>query len=580
MVFATRNNIICAALFILAICFGRFFCCWNQEEKNLLLDLVSVAGIMVGLILLDIYRLKPEPSYTFKTLILHYAFLKITQILGFIMLKRFNKLCKNSKDHQEKVLKQILTQNKDTLFSKDHGLENVTSVESFREKMPLTTYDEYRKYAEMIREDGAEDVLFPGKAFFIALTSGTTSGKSKAFPKNPKAKWKVAPWLLIMHYKMIFATGNNFLSKWLYVKVIPKVITTKSGLESGPISAVTYKINFPFSVIPSALVHTEYESLYIHLAFSLIEDNVLCFSTMVSSTALSMFSILERDWETLCNDVENGTLSEHLNIPISERTRLNSLMKARPKRAALLRKEFAKGFQDIVSRIWPACPCLLALKTGVFETAANIVQEKYLGKLPIVSLVHIGTETFYGANINPMAEPDVRYVPLLPVNFFEFLPAEEYGEKTPSTVLAHQVEVGKMYEIVITTFDGLCRYRTEDVVKITGFHQTTPMYKFMYRAGDILSANLEKVPEFLLHDAVYAAATTWNKGFVEFTSCESVHVQLASQTSSDSFEQPKYVVFIEMNAAQRFRTNKKLTGRDIELAQDIAVMQPCAKIAN
>ncbi|XP_053402962.1 uncharacterized protein LOC123548896 [Mercenaria mercenaria] len=169
--------------------------------------------------------------------------------------------------------------------------------------------------------------------------------------------------------------------------------------------------------------------------------------------------------------------------------------------------------------------------------------------------MHNGTETIYGMNTDPMAEPDVNYVPILPLTFFEFLPIEEFGEKLPSTLLAHQVKVGQMYEIVITTFDGLYRYRTENVVKINGFYGTTPVYQFMHRAGDILSANMEKVPEFLLHDAIYAAAATWKKSIVEFTSCESVHVQLARASDTSS----RYVVFIELRDA------KKLDEQEIEL---------------
>ena len=334
--------------------------------------MVAASGIVVGLILFDIYRLKPVFSHTYKTLVLQYAFVRITELFGLFMLKRFKRLCENCKDCQEQTLKQILKENKNSLFYKEHGLEDVTAVESFREKMPLTTYDDYRKYAEMIQEEGVENILFPGKAFFLALTSGTTSGKSKMFPKNPKARTKIAPWYMMVNYLLVFTPGNEFLSKWLYVKVLPKPILSKSGVELGPVSAVTYRVNFPFSVIPNVVVHTEYEALYIHLVFALAEENVTCFSTMVSTTALSLLSILERNWESLCNDIENGKLSRHLNISISERKRLNSLMKACPMRAAVLRKEFEKGFKDIVPRIWPECPCLMALKTGVFETAVGI----------------------------------------------------------------------------------------------------------------------------------------------------------------------------------------------------------------
>ena len=288
------------------------------------------------------------------------------------MLKRFDKKCKNCEKEQQNLLREILKQNRTTCFAKDYGLENVDTIKMFKERMPLTTYENYRKYAEMVKDEGAENMMFPGKPIFIALTSGTTSGKCKVFPKSNQARSKGSLWILMMIYVMVYSTGSSFLKKWIYVKVLPKMTKTKSGTETGPISAMTYRLNFPFSCIPSNSIQKENEALYIHLAFSLAEDNISCFSTMVSTTALSLLTVMEKNWENLCNDIEKGQLKENLDIPEDERNRLSGLMKPNPKRAAFLRKEFAKGFKDIVLRIWPECPCLVALNTGVFEAAVNM----------------------------------------------------------------------------------------------------------------------------------------------------------------------------------------------------------------
>jgi len=41
--------------------------------------------------------------------------------------------------------------------------------------------------------------------------------------------------------------------------------------------------------------------------------------------------------------------------------------------------------------------------------------------------------------------------------------------------------VGKQYELVVTTYEGLYRYRSEDIVEISGFSGSTPKYKFIRR---------------------------------------------------------------------------------------------------
>ncbi len=43
-----------------------------------------------------------------------------------------------------------------------------------------------------------------------------------------------------------------------------------------------------------------------------------------------------------------------------------------------------------------------------------------------------------------------------------------------------QLQVGKLYEVVVTNAQGLCRYRVGDIVKVVGFKGKTPQYTFQY----------------------------------------------------------------------------------------------------
>ena len=55
------------------------------------------------------------------------------------------------------------------------------------------------------------------------------------------------------------------------------------------------------------------------------------------------------------------------------------------------------------------------------------------------------------------------------------------GEENPDTLLMDEVEVGKRYEIVLTTTLGLYRYRLGDVIEIVGFHERCPVIAMRYR---------------------------------------------------------------------------------------------------
>lgn len=74
----------------------------------------------------------------------------------------------------------------------------------------------------------------------------------------------------------------------------------------------------------------------------------------------------------------------------------------------------------------------------IYFSKASIVEDKYLGDMKIVSFVHVGTETLYGMNLDPMSR-DVNYVAMTPINFFEFIPEEDIELENPKTFLAHQV---------------------------------------------------------------------------------------------------------------------------------------------
>ena len=54
-------------------------------------------------------------------------------------------------------------------------------------------------------------------------------------------------------------------------------------------------------------------------------------------------------------------------------------------------------------------------------------------------------------------------------------------EENPKTLFIDEIEVGKRYEIVITTVSGFYRYRMGDVIEVVGFHENCPVIQVKYR---------------------------------------------------------------------------------------------------
>ena len=54
-------------------------------------------------------------------------------------------------------------------------------------------------------------------------------------------------------------------------------------------------------------------------------------------------------------------------------------------------------------------------------------------------------------------------------------------EHQPKTVFIDEVKVGGVYEIVVTQMFGIYRFRVGDVIRVTRFHEETPVVEFIYR---------------------------------------------------------------------------------------------------
>ena len=93
-----------------------------------------------------------------------------------------------------------------------------------------------------------------------------------------------------------------------------------------------------------------------------------------------------------------------------------------------------------------------------------------------------GSEDVYGINLWP-GEKVSSYAFQPDLNFLEFIPESEIEEENPSTIESNQLEVNKIYEIILTSHSGLYRYRVGDLIQIKEFVANEPgfgIYIYIY----------------------------------------------------------------------------------------------------
>lgn len=87
---------------------------------------------------------------------------------------------------QQEVLKQLLEKAQDTAFGKYYAFKNILEKEDFQKTfantIPFHDYNRMREDWWSRIEEGVEDITWPGKPHYFALSSGTTGKKSKRIP--------------------------------------------------------------------------------------------------------------------------------------------------------------------------------------------------------------------------------------------------------------------------------------------------------------------------------------------------------------------------------------------------------------
>ncbi|RRT51376.1 hypothetical protein B296_00043381 [Ensete ventricosum] len=297
------------------------------------------------------------------------------------------------------------------------------------------------------------------------------------------------------------------------------------------------------------------QSLYCHLLCGLIySDEVQIVSSTFAHSLVHAFRTFEQAWEELCTDIREGVLSSRITVP-SMRAAVSKLLNPNPGLADSIHNKCSRlsNWYGVIPALWPNAKYVYGIMTGSMEPYLNKLRH-YAGSLPLMSADYGSSEGWIGANVNPSLPPELATFAVLPnLGYYEFIPLEKpegpetengtastihYVEAEPEGLT--EVEVGKQYEVVVTNFTGLYRYRLGDIVRIAGFRNSTPELQFVCRRSLMLSINIDKNTEKDLQLAVEAAAKLLAEEKLEVVDFTS-HVDTSTETGH-------YVVFWELSS--------------------------------
>ncbi|SDB11861.1 GH3 auxin-responsive promoter family protein [Eubacterium oxidoreducens] len=408
----------------------------------------------------------------------------------------------------EKLILDIVQDNKDTEYGKKYGFADIKSIEDYKKKVPFSTYDDYYPYIKRMIENDEEDLITVYPIRHYALSSGSV-GVPKHIPVSQKTLDSYSIYAANMAFGVLdefykTTTGKTFEDGMCLNTLEAPPMWTENGVTKGAISGTMLRpladrLKY-FMTSPSELIFPEgvMDLKYLKIRFALEERNVMCMVSAFMTGLVDLMTYMENNWESLCDDIEQGCISKEINISDELRDKFNSMLKPNKERAQELRAEFEKGFDTpIVPRIWKNMRWVAAIGTGGFAQYTQKMRQ-YTGKNIPYSMAN------YAASESMMAVArragDESFVLLPDGGFYEFIPMDSDDEETTLTI--DQLEKGKDYEIVVTNLSGFYRYKIKDVIRVTGFYNEAPMIQFIYRKNQMISIAGEKTNEEALRWAM------------------------------------------------------------------------------
>jgi hypothetical protein len=433
---------------------------------------------------------------------------------------------------QEIVLKRILANNAATEFGRKHLFSQINSIETYQQAVPLRMYEEFKPYIERIAE-GQSHVLTSEPIQHFALTSGSTqAAKLVPYTKALVNEFQegIDPWV-----NYLFRNFPHLLLGKTYWSVTPvgeRKSQTSGGIPLGfedemrYFSPLTRWVLNAIMTVPSQVAQLQDMEAFRYITlFLLLQESSLSWVSIWNPSFLTLLLEPLAIWfSQLIEDIQHGTLSVPSEIAPSLKNALLPLCKKNPKRAQALAALYAswqgKPFtttdasgKTLYEAIWLH---LRLISCWAHGNAAHTLP--HLQKLFPHAVIQpkglLATEAF----ISFPFKDDLSALSLRS-HFFEFA---DVNGAIPTIKLAHELQEGHRYAVIVTTSAGLYRYQLNDVIEVAGFYRQCPLIRFIGRQAKVVDLCGEKLNEeyasaiitsilakFTLHATFWMMAPEW-----------------------------------------------------------------------
>ncbi|ESR26827.1 GH3 family domain-containing protein [Lutibaculum baratangense] len=323
---------------------------------------------------------------------------------------------------QRRVLMSLLGKAKDTRFGRDHGFADIRSVEAYQAAVPLRRYEDFwDRYWQPVFPL-IENATWPGRIPYLAVTSGTSSGRTKYIPVSremARANSRAGIEMLVHHLanrpESRVLGGKNFM--------LGGAVDLKDeghGVMSGDLSGIARR------EVPA------WSRNYIFPDYEMARES---------------------DWERKMEAIGRASLSEPIRTIAGTPSWLLLFFE---------RLEAMTGKRRLVD-FYPELE-LVSYGGLNFAPYAKVFGEWLEGSRAELREVYPASEGFIA--VADRAPGQGMRMMLDNGLFFEFVPIEELDSEHPTRHWIGSVEAGREYAIALTSNAGVWSYLVGDTVRL------------------------------------------------------------------------------------------------------------------
>jgi hypothetical protein len=447
---------------------------------------------------------------------------------------RWEELTNRPQDTQDRLLLRIITRNRSTRFGGDHRFDAIHTLRDYRNQVDIGDYERLRPYMERAK-NGEANTLTEEPIVMFTMTSGST-GEPKLIPVTETSRRNHRQLTRFWYYRALVDHPDLFSGKLLGV-VSPAIEgRTAGGIPFGSASGLVYQSSPSWiqnaNAAPREIAEVkDFEAKYYLTMRLALEHDITFLGTPNPSTILKLVESVNQNKYEIIKDICDGTITARCNLQPEMRATLAGRLRKNPARAKRLESLIKNDGTLRPKEYWPRLQLMGCWKGSTVGVRLKEFARWFAKATPLRDLGYMASEAQMTL---PISDEGSAGILAINENFYEFIPESEIGSPAPTTLTCAEIEKGASYYLVLTTPAGLYRYDINDIVRVSGFYNQTPLIEFVCKGRDVTNITGEKLHVNHVIQAMAQAQNAARMAVQHFRACADV-------------EKSRYSFFVELD---------------------------------